>query len=584
MLSIRGMGVLGVVLVFAPACAAAPLAGESEVEDTEAADTDGAGGENTESSVDTEDSAIPDTDSDTAWDTDIAGDTDVEDTDIPWDTDFPWDTDQEDTDLTWETDPPEDTDLPVDTDVPWDTDAVVDSGDTDDTDPPGVTGPLLAFPGAEGFGAQTTGGRGGSVCRVTNGNASGSGSLQACVDAPGARVIVFRYSGVIQGPIEIHHGDLTIAGQTSPDGVVVNGGLICDNVYDPNTCNNVILRHLRFRRGNPDSVRIGGASDIILDHVSMANADDENLEISRSSNVTIQNSIIAEPIGAHYQWGGVLMNYSTHAMPLDNISLHHNLWNGVFGRLPEITCEENNDAPGSNCSGHTLHLELTSNLMWDVSDPIWYNRCTGTNDGNYCPVSSDNFFVDLNWRENWMVRRSSIDADMIENAIDDPAQNDVYYANNRLQQGSNTSTYALGTSSIGSPHAYPPISVTPVATLTTYMQNQVGAFPRDTMDDRLLGYLSLPIDSKPAAWSGGNGVNFGDALALGNGSHPAPPTDTDADGMPDSWETLHGLNPASAGAAATGLSANANNGIDGCWPGYTDLECYINELADSLQP
>ncbi len=87
-----------------------------------------------------------------------------------------------------------------------------------------------AFPGAEGFGAATRGGRGGRGCHVKTLAHAGDGSLQACLDASGPRIVVFDVSGVIEGPLEVKHGRLTIAGQTAPGGITVKGGLVCDNV------------------------------------------------------------------------------------------------------------------------------------------------------------------------------------------------------------------------------------------------------------------------------------------------------------------------------------------------------------------
>jgi len=279
---------------------------------------------------------------------------------------------------------------------------------------------VVAFPGAEGFGAHAIGGRGGAICRVTTLAKAGAGSLQACFDATGRRTVVFDVSGVIEGPLEIKHGQLTIAGQTSPSGVVIKGGVVCDNVYDPNDCNDLIVRHVRFRGGNPDSFRIGGAHDVILDHCSFASAEDENIEITRSKNVTVQYAMIAEPKGEHYKWGGVLLNYSKDVMPLDAITIHHSVWSGVAGRLPELSCEENGDGPGkTNCAGRILSIELANNVLWDASDPIWFNRCTGTNEGNDCPPSAKNFGVRLNLVGNVFARRSSADAELpfIEPAV-----------------------------------------------------------------------------------------------------------------------------------------------------------------------
>jgi len=116
-------------------------------------------------------------------------------------------------------------------------------------------GGLPAFPGAEGFGAATRGGRGGRACHVKTLAHAGAGSLQACLDASGPRIVVFDVSGVIEGPLEVKHGQLTIAGQTAPGGITVKGGLVCDNVYDPNDCNDLVVRHVRFRGGAPHLVQ-----------------------------------------------------------------------------------------------------------------------------------------------------------------------------------------------------------------------------------------------------------------------------------------------------------------------------------------
>src|SRR5690349_21777241 len=100
-----------------------------------------------------------------------------------------------------------------------------------------------AFPGAEGFGANATGGGGGRVIQATNLNDSGAGSLRAAVTASGARIVVFDVSGTINlaSQLSITNPNITIAGQTSPGGILVTGYMTLINT------SNVIVRHMRFR-------------------------------------------------------------------------------------------------------------------------------------------------------------------------------------------------------------------------------------------------------------------------------------------------------------------------------------------------
>jgi len=446
--------------------------------------------------------------------------------------------------------------------------------------PAAATAPsgVPAFRGAEGFGASARGGRGGSVCRVTSLARDGAGTLQACFDAKGPRTVVFDVSGVIEGPLEIKHGLLTVAGQTSPSGITVKGGVVCDNVYDANDCNDVVVRHVRFRGGAPDSFRIGGAHHIILDHCSFASAEDENVEITRSRDITIQYAVIAEPRGDHYRWGGVLINYSKDVMPLDRITIHHSVWNGVAGRLPEISCEDNADGPGkSSCAGRTIAVELTNNVLWDASDPIWFNRCTGSNQGNDCaPGSRESFALRLNLVGNVLARRAGAgDAPFAEPALFAPT-NDVHAADNALVHGSVRTPVSGGTTARR--HPFPAVTVTPSTALVATLARTAGAFPRDAMDERLASYLTRSVDQRPAAWRDDKGVDVGDSFGGRAASTAAAPLpDGDGDGMPDAWERTHRLDPAKGDGAVSGVAT-------GCAATTTALECYLDELADGRVP
>lgn len=122
-------------------------------------------------------------------------------------------------------------------------------------------------------------------------------------------------------------------------------------------------------------------------------------------------------------------------------------------------------------------------------------------------------------------------------------------------------------------HPFPAITYTPAATLREYMLATVGAFPRDPMDRRLMDSVRMGVFDPRR--SDANPV--GDALALDFNAAmaPAAPVDTDLDGMPDAWEVLHGLNPMTPDHNGAELSVSMT-GV----AGYTNLECYLNELSD----
>jgi hypothetical protein len=162
---------------------------------------------------------------------------------------------------------------------------------------------IPAFPGAEGAGAFATGGRGGQVYVVANLNAQGPGSLADAVSQPN-RIVVFAVSGTIdltradgkKGKLLIAQPGITIAGQTAPgEGICLRGGAL------EVAAGNVIIRHLRIRRGFNRTGDMGDALDIkgefenvIVDHVSTSWATDENLTLTNANRVTAQYSIAAE--------------------------------------------------------------------------------------------------------------------------------------------------------------------------------------------------------------------------------------------------------------------------------------------------
>jgi pectate lyase len=164
------------------------------------------------------------------------------------------------------------------------------------------------IPGAAGFGIETPAGRGGTVYRVTNLNASGSGSLKACVDGATARTCVFEVSGTIRltEDLTIRNNRITIAGQTAPSpGILIRGAGIRIQASD------VLIQHLRVRPGddrngpdpaNRDALKLEGTSskpvrNVVVDHCSFSWAIDETVSVwGPHDNITFSNNIFAEAL------------------------------------------------------------------------------------------------------------------------------------------------------------------------------------------------------------------------------------------------------------------------------------------------
>lgn len=452
---------------------------------------------------------------------------------------------------------------------------------------------IPSFPGAEGFGAATTGGRGGQVIYVTNLNCSGPGSLNNALSIPGPKYILFTVSGIIDCAAEIIEGDCYLAGQTSPDGIIVRG-IIADDYYTPGANpNNVIIRHIRSRgigdhpcpNNATDPIIISGVENMVVDHCSFSGSEDEAADISRTSKLTIQNCLLAETIGPHSYLGGMLLNYLAPGQEMDSISVHHNNWNRLGGRLPEISCED-----PTGCINHLLHAEFSNNLIWDQENYIYYNMDADLSNGSD-PGFVEPFNLAINFENNYAVAETSYCGPMFRIDYLLNTGNQLFVSNNQMNLYPTYSDYELfyccsdfcsvgnnpntnmGTATLlASEHNYPSISLIAPTDLPNYMVQNVGAFPRFPHENRLMGYVNLgTFDPAPL-----NVYGVDDLLTLPVFSNTAP-TDTDQDGMPDYWENNHGLNPNVPDHNGTNLSATIT-GING----YTNLECYLNCLADAL--
>ncbi|MFZ1704780.1 MAG: T9SS type A sorting domain-containing protein [Saprospiraceae bacterium] len=441
-----------------------------------------------------------------------------------------------------------------------------------------------AFPGAEGFGAQASGGRGGKVIYVTNLNMSGPGSFQDALNQPGPRYILFKVSGVIPGTVEVPdgNGDFTIAGQTSPSGIIVRGLEMYNNTNP--SVSNIIIRHVRSRIGDTqkfstphwlggDGITIGGVRNGIIDHCSFQHASDEAVDISRSSLLTIQNCILGETLGGHADLGGMLINYSDQASRLDSLSIHHNIWNRIGGRMPEISCET------PYCNGKTIHLELSNNLYWDPQIELWYEGITGQNGQFYLQMNAiNNLYYGAQHFSNGMYHFDMLLVPQNKlffsgnqiNLYPQYKDYDLFYCCNDFN--SNHPNTALGSATKSNQRFdYPSISYTPTDQLQSHIQKNVGAFPRDPMDQRLMNYVANhQIILTPVSEAGAD-----DAFQITPTN--SFPEDIDDDGMPDYWELIHGLHTNQQDHNLQQLSSSIT-GVEG----YTNLECYLHCLSEAI--
>ena len=214
-------------------------------------------------------------------------------------------------------------------------------------------GPVRAFPGAMGFGADAKGGRGGRAIYVTNLQDSGTGSLRAALAQEGPRTVIFRVGGTIEldSTIRVNEPFVTIAGQTAPGGGIA---LRHSGVQDFGaplmwvSTNDVVIRHLRFRRGPSaegeccgDNLLLANAENVILDHLSFSWSTDESLNGWPAENVTVQNTLISESLRyASHEEDGKIQNHALGALfgnSSQSISFIRNVFANNTGRNPQLS-------------------------------------------------------------------------------------------------------------------------------------------------------------------------------------------------------------------------------------------------------
>ncbi len=454
---------------------------------------------------------------------------------------------------------------------------------------------IPAFPGAEGYGAITRGGRGGKVILVTNLNDSGPGSLREAVETEGPRIVVFTVSGTItlKSRLRISNPYITIAGQTAPgDGICIKKYQLSINASE------VIIRYIRVRLGDEtdnDADAIGGRyqKNIILDHVSASWSIDETVSIYYCENVTIQWCLISESLynaghakGTH-GFGGIWgSNRSTY---------HHNLLAHHSSRNPRFA---------SGCG----YNDFRNNVIYNWG----YNSVYG-GEKQHADDEKFNFTV-VNMVANYFKPGPATRPGVVTHRIVNPSsrgsddgfgkwfveRNFVY--GNQVVSGKNwvAGIQPEGRSPYG-PHPlrlYEPFDAVSINQQTAEeayhaVLERVGASlpKRDSVDARIVdetrnGYATYEGETyKKKARVPDKSKKCGiiDSQEDVGGwpelkSLPAP-LDSDNDGMPDAWEKQYGLNPNDA----SDTSKDKDN------DGYTNIEEYLNgtdptEFVDYTKP
>ncbi len=431
--------------------------------------------------------------------------------------------------------------------------------------------PLLAFPGAEGFGAASTGGRGGRVVKVTNLGSEGPGSLLAACEAEGPRIVVFEVSGTIYANIMIRNPQITIAGQTAPGAGITIEGMLRSRASGDAKLHDVVVRHLRVRPRRVKEIWSGGdglqlidINRLIVDHVSCSWASDENMDLCASENLTVQWCSVEESDTEGHEKGqhnfAMIMGYGGHSA-----TVHHNLFAHHMGRAPlcglEILDHRNN-----------VIYNLRQALHWHPADmnlarPGKAFRANVI--GNYFKAGPN---------------APKHGEDLRFGAIGGwgPTGAELYLAANYfswaggaidpwqfpLLQG------ILEDRPLRAPEPWPAPVVETHDAQTAYglILAHAGCLPRDVVSRRTVE----EVHSGTGSW-GRHDPPAGllEGLAAGQ-----PPADHDQDGMPDDWEREHGLDPDDPSDANRLVPAGASP--HDRHRGYTYIEFYINELADTL--
>ncbi|MCA8833393.1 T9SS type A sorting domain-containing protein [Hymenobacter pini] len=455
---------------------------------------------------------------------------------------------------------------------------------------------LPSFPGAEGAGRYTSGGRGTAtepttVFEVTNLNDDlNPGSLRYALTQPATyRTVVFRVSGTIHllTPLKLQKPNTTLAGQTAPG----DGICLADQPFTV-AADNVIVRFLRFRLGDKnqnlgpvngsgdgDAFNAVGRSKLMIDHCSMSWSADEACSLYAGDSISLQWNLISEPLDYSYHFETGDTDFERHAYGGiwggRHASFHHNLLAHCRGRLPRFDGSRNlsPNTPGQE------NAELVNNVLYN-----WASYTTNGGEGGRYNI------INNYYKAGPSTSTGSSAGVPVRYQIINPYKSSslpygTYYLSGNYVEGSasisahnwrgasmnggslNDTTLAKTTSSLTALVAAQPAQQAYEAVLAG-----AGAVlpARDAHDQRIVQDVRNRTGSLIDVQGG---FPHGTPYAQTTGAWPTlnslpAPADADHDGMPDAWETARGLNPNNPADRSQRVSN-----------GYTQLENYLNGLA-----
>lgn len=410
----------------------------------------------------------------------------------------------------------------------------------------------VAFPGAEGFGKYTTGGRGGKLFIVQNLEDNGPGSLREALTAKGKRMVVFSVSGTIHLKTKLTiNGDCTVAGQTAPgDGIcladqpVTLGG------------DNIIIQYMRFRMGdryqNGGKVNGSGGDDalggtrrkhIIIDHCSISWSTDECFSVYAGDSTTLQWNLIAEPLNYSYHFETGDTDFEQHGYGGiwggRHLSAHHNLFAHCNSRTPRFDGIRN---------AETELVDFSNNVLYNWG----HNNVYAGEGGKYNIVN------------NYYKAGPNTQAKVASQIVNPGFRKQPYipfgqyYVNGNIVEGNNKvnkdnrlgvrvdGQASLDSVLITRPTVVLDIPVEAAAVAYQSVLSFAGAsFQRDSLDRRIVQEVK---SGKGKFIDVQGGFPHGTPYEQTTSAWPKlmskePLEDTDRDGMPDSWERTNGLNP-----------------------------------------